>query len=38
MHWLNIGMQNITLLSADNALNTSAIAEGLDVEKPNDHP
>lgn len=34
----NSGLQPLTLLSADNDLNDAAIAEGLTVDNPNNHP
>ena len=36
--WLAAGMSGITLVSADQDLNTAATAEGLMVEDPNVHP
>jgi len=36
--WLAAGMSGITLVSADQDLNTAATAEGLSVEDPNLHP
>jgi predicted nucleic acid-binding protein len=36
--WLSAGLGGITLVSADRDLNTAAIAEGLTVENPNNHP
>ncbi|MCI0489596.1 MAG: type II toxin-antitoxin system VapC family toxin [Blastocatellia bacterium] len=35
---LSLGMPAVTLISADAALNTAALAEGLAVEDPNAHP
>jgi len=35
---LAAGAPNLTLISADNALNSAAIAEGLAVDNPNHHP
>lgn len=32
-----VGLPSLTLLSADNELNTAAIAEGLTVDDPNNH-
>ncbi len=34
----NSGLQPLTLLSADSDLNDAAIAEGLSVDNPNNHP
>lgn len=36
--WLAAGMGGITLVSADQALNDDALAEGLTFEDPNSHP
>jgi uncharacterized protein len=36
--WKAAGLGGITLVSADQDLNTAAIAEGLAVEDPNTHP
>jgi hypothetical protein len=36
--WVAAGQPPITLVSADTALNLAALAEGLVVEDPNDHP
>jgi len=35
---LAAGAPNLTLIPADNALNSAAIAEGLAVDNPNHHP
>lgn len=35
---LAAGATMLTLISADNALNDAAVAEGLVVDNPNDHP
>lgn len=35
---IQFGLPPIVLISADGELNTAAIAEGLNVENPNDHP
>ena len=35
---LAAGAPNLTLISADNALNSAAIVEGLAVDNPNHHP
>jgi predicted nucleic acid-binding protein len=37
-HWVGLGMPAITLVSADDSLNAAAIAEGLVVDNPNNHP
>ena len=36
--WLAAGMGGITLVSADQALNDAALAEGLAVDDPRSHP
>ena len=36
--WRAAGMGGITLVSADQDLNTAATAEGLTVDDPNTHP
>jgi predicted nucleic acid-binding protein len=36
--WLAAGTNGITLISADQDLNTAAAAEGLTVDDPNSHP
>lgn len=36
--WLAAGMGGITLVSADQALNDAALAEGLTVDDPRSHP
>ena len=33
-----VGLSLVTLISADAALNTAAVAEGLAVDDPNTHP
>ena len=37
-YWHALGMQPLTLVSADNDLNAAAAAEGLAVDDPNAHP
>ena len=37
-YWLSLRMPGLTLLSADGALNTAAVAEGLAIDDPNTHP
>ena len=36
--WVAAGMGGIILVSADQALNDAALAEGMAVEDPNTHP
>ena len=36
--WVAAGMSGIILVSADQALNAAALAEGLAVDDPNSHP
>jgi hypothetical protein len=33
-----VGLSGLTFISADGDLNTAALAEGLAVENPSDHP
>jgi predicted nucleic acid-binding protein len=37
-YWLSLRMPGLTLVSADGALNTAAVAEGLAIDDPNTHP
>ena len=37
-HRARMGAGTLVLVSADNALNSAAIAEGLAVDNPNHHP